>query len=70
MTCQTCGGEATTRPALCDDCKAERQAHGRVKGRTRWEALRERVQAAQDRPQRCGVCGHIFHAIWCSRRAA
>ena len=31
MTCQTCGEHTSNRPALCDDCRAERDAHRRAK---------------------------------------
>lgn len=42
MTCQSCGGEAVERPALCDECRAERKAHGRVKARHRGDTLASR----------------------------
>ena len=54
MTCQACGGEATTRPALCDDCRAEREQHGRAKATARRAALTART--LDDRPP-CRVCG-------------
>lgn len=43
MTCQSCGGEATQRPALCPTCRAERQTHGRAKAAARWVALLARL---------------------------
>lgn len=39
MTCQSCGGEATARPALCPECLVERQAHGRAKATARGAAI-------------------------------
>jgi hypothetical protein len=43
MTCQSCGGPATERPALCEDCRAEREAHGRAKAAARARAFAARV---------------------------
>lgn len=48
MTCQSCGGEATERPALCPACLAERKAHGRAKAAARAAAMAART---------CPVCG-------------
>ena len=42
MICQACGGEATERPALCPTCRAEREAHGRVKSAHRGATLASR----------------------------
>jgi hypothetical protein len=46
MTCQSCGGVATERPALCEDCRAERDAHGRAKALARGRAFVARAAKA------------------------
>lgn len=45
MTCQSCGGTATSRPALCDDCRLERQQHGRAKAAYRHRTFTARLEA-------------------------
>jgi hypothetical protein len=50
MTCQACGAVATARPALCVECRAEREAHWRVKAAKRCGDAGE----TGDEPKRVG----------------
>ena len=43
MRRQTCGQPTDNRPALCDQCRAERATHGRAKATARWAALLARL---------------------------